>query len=105
MHRQFKALGNHTRLAIVKQLSVSGPAIVDILATRVGVRAAAVSAHLQVLMSAGLVRRQEEGRFVVYDIHIDNIQEVIKALARIAGMEAQENDDDNSGDSENGVWS
>ncbi len=100
MHRQFKALGDKRRLEIVKVLFVKGPQIVDIIAASTGIKASAASAHLQRLMEVGLVKRQEEGRYVVYDVDIENMNVLTRSLAKLVGWDKQDSDDTD----DEGVW-
>lgn len=59
VHRQFAALGDPTRLAIVERLG-QGPAAAGSLAT--GISLPAVLKHLRVLEEAGLVVTAKRGR-------------------------------------------
>ena len=62
----FKALGDPTRRAIFEWLARDGEQTVRALTDRAGVSQPAVSKHLGVLKSAGLVRDRPEGRSVHY---------------------------------------
>ena len=57
----FNALGDPTRRAIFEQLAPGPLAVVDV-AKRMPVSRPAVSQHLKVLMAAGLVTAQAQGR-------------------------------------------
>jgi DNA-binding transcriptional ArsR family regulator len=63
----FRALSVETRLRIVLLLK-ERPLCVNALAARLGVTPAAVSQHLRVLASAGLVRGKRQGYYVHYEI-------------------------------------
>jgi len=58
----FAALGDETRLGIVTRLCRSGPASIAALTTDSGVTRQAVTKHLRLLESAGLVKVTRSGR-------------------------------------------
>ncbi len=62
----FKALGDPTRRAIFERLSSAGEQTVHALTVEAGVSQPAVSKHLALLKSAGLVRDRREGRETHY---------------------------------------
>lgn len=63
--RLFKALGQSTRLRIVKLLSIR-PFCVCELETVLGMNQPAISQHLRVLREAGLVMEKREGLWTFY---------------------------------------
>lgn len=62
----FRALGDPTRRALFERLSRGGELTVHALTQGAGVSQPAVSKHLAVLKSAGLVRDRREGRETHY---------------------------------------
>ena len=62
----FKALGDPTRRALFERLAHGGEHTVHALTQGAGVSQPAVSKHLAVLKSAGLVRDRREGREAHY---------------------------------------
>src|SRR5206468_4708036 len=58
----FAALGDDTRLGIVSRLCRSGPASIVGLTQGSGITRQAVTKHLRILESAGLVRATRAGR-------------------------------------------
>jgi len=70
--RQFDALGDPTRRAILEQL-VRGPLTVGELASRVPVSRPAVSQHLRVLKDARLVIDHQSGTRRIYQVSPDGI--------------------------------
>jgi DNA-binding transcriptional ArsR family regulator len=62
----FRALGDPTRRAIFERLVREGEQTVRALTDRAGISQPAVSKHLGVLKSAGLVRDRPEGRQTHY---------------------------------------
>lgn len=64
----FRALGDPTRLRIVRLLLDGSRAVGD-LATDLGVEPYHVSRHLGVLRSAGLVEATRDAQRVIYSVH------------------------------------
>jgi DNA-binding transcriptional ArsR family regulator len=72
----FAALGDPTRLALLQQLSHRGPASVSTLAERFpGVTRQAVSKHLHVLSSAGVIDGTYEGRQHVWSVNAGRLED------------------------------
>lgn len=61
----FKALGDHTRLKIVKLL-MQGTLTTQEISLKMGISEAGVSKHLRILNQAGLVRKSMKGHYVEY---------------------------------------
>ena len=70
----FFALGNETRLALVRRLS-GGPLSATALSERAPMTRQAVTKHLRVLESTGLVTHEKRGREVLYALDADQLQE------------------------------
>jgi DNA-binding transcriptional ArsR family regulator len=64
----FAALGDDTRLELVRRLSASGPMSITRLTEGAGVTRQAVTRHLEVLADAGLVRDERRGRERVFTL-------------------------------------
>ena len=64
----FRALGDPTRRAIFERLVIEGEQTVRALTDHAGISQPAVSKHLGVLKTAGLVRDRPEGRQVHYSV-------------------------------------
>jgi DNA-binding transcriptional ArsR family regulator len=62
----FFALGDDTRLSVVKKLGASGAASATTLSDGAKVTRQAIVKHLQVLEGAGLVTSEKRGREVLY---------------------------------------
>ena len=62
----FFALGDPTRLAVVKKLGTGGALSATALSDGASVTRQAITKHLQVLEGAGLVSHEKRGREVVY---------------------------------------
>ncbi len=58
----FAALGDETRLALLRQLSAAGPASITRLAENFQVTRQAITKHLQFLAAAGVVEGTRAGR-------------------------------------------
>ena len=67
---KLKALGEPMRLRIVDLLR-DGEQTVSEIADRIGEEVVNVSHHLRILFHAGLVKKNKQGRFVVYRLHPD----------------------------------
>ncbi len=65
----FKTLSDPTRRAIFEQLIRNGEQNVKTLTVSAGISQPAVSKHLSLLKSAGLVRERPQGRAVHYSAH------------------------------------
>ena len=75
-HQVFSALGDETRFEVLNILASSGPASASTLARELPVSRQAISKHLTALHEAGLLRREREGREVVYVFEPGPLDEV-----------------------------
>jgi DNA-binding transcriptional ArsR family regulator len=80
LDRVFHALGDRTRRALLARLS-DGPAMITELAGPFAMSLPAVSKHLRVLESAGLVERTVQGRVHQCSLHAQSLIEVDTWLA------------------------
>ena len=80
----FAALGDHTRLALLQQLSQHGPASISVLAASFRVTRQGVTKHLHVLAAAGLVGGRREGREHVWTLNPARLAEGREYLDLIA---------------------
>jgi DNA-binding transcriptional ArsR family regulator len=81
----FAALGDPTRLAVLQQLSNGGPSSVSALAQRFpAVTRQAVSKHLHVLSSAGVVTGTYRGREHVWSVNADRLADGRRHIDLIA---------------------
>jgi DNA-binding transcriptional ArsR family regulator len=80
----FAALGDETRLFIVVRLAAGQPMSIVRLAAGTGVTRQAVTKHLRVLASAGLVRDRRAGRERVFELEPQPLLEAQRSLARIS---------------------
>jgi ArsR family transcriptional regulator, arsenate/arsenite/antimonite-responsive transcriptional repressor len=79
----FAALGNPARVRLVNLLAASDePICFCNLAEPVGLAAATVSEHLKKLVDAGLVLREERGKWAYYSID----QEAFERVAALADL-------------------
>lgn len=62
----FSALGNETRLSVVKKLSSGTALSATWLSDGENVTRQNITKHLQVLEAAGLIKREQHGREVLY---------------------------------------
>ena len=75
-----KGLADPSRLAIVRVLARDGPMNVGQIRDVVGQSQPAVSHHLSLLRSAGLVRRSRSGKFNVYELDGDGLLEALRGV-------------------------
>jgi DNA-binding transcriptional ArsR family regulator len=77
----FKALADPTRRAIFDKLA-NGRMNASALREGMEISQPAMSQHLSVLRSAGLVREQRQGRFVNYEVDPEGLMQIGQWLAK-----------------------
>jgi DNA-binding transcriptional ArsR family regulator len=77
-------LGDETRLAIVARLSTGGPRSIAALTEGTAVTRQAITKHLHVLASAGLVRGVRRGRERIWELEARRLDEARQYLAEIS---------------------
>jgi DNA-binding transcriptional ArsR family regulator len=82
----FAALGDATRLGLLRRLSVEGPLSITRLSDGTGVTRQAITRHLLTLGDAGLVRDSRRGRERVWALDATRLEEARRALDRIAAQ-------------------
>jgi len=80
----FSALGDETRLRLVGRLCDEGPLSITALSSGLPVTRQAVSRHLAVMESAGLVRGERQGREQVYRLEPARLAEARQRLAELS---------------------
>ncbi len=80
----FAALGDPTRLELVRHLSQDGPASISTLAGHFDVSRQAVTKHLEYLAEAGVIDGRREGRERVWSLNPDRLAEARRSLKLIA---------------------
>lgn len=80
----FAALGDDTRLSLVKRLCHGGPASIARLSEGSGVTRQAITKHLRVLEGAGVVRGRRDGRTSVWELRPRRLDDARRALDAIA---------------------
>ncbi len=83
----FAALGDETRLGLLQRLLAEGPMSITRLTKNAGVTRQAVTRHLDVLETAGLVRSRREGRERVWeraiqgqwDVALERFRQIVEA--------------------------
>ncbi|MDD5111517.1 MAG: metalloregulator ArsR/SmtB family transcription factor [Candidatus Altiarchaeota archaeon] len=78
----FKALGDPTRLMIVKMLAKCEKCVCEIIPAT-GKSQPTTSAHLKVLHEAGLLKSRKDGLSVYYRIADESVRGLIKAAEKI----------------------
>ena len=80
----FAALGDPTRLMLVRQLSEGGPASISALAEQQDMTRQGVTKHLQVLAAAGVIDGSRQGREQVWTLNPKRLGEGRRHLDVIA---------------------
>jgi DNA-binding transcriptional ArsR family regulator len=82
----FAALGDATRLRLLKRLSTEGPLSITRLSEGTGVTRQAITRHLYALDSAGLVRHVRRGRQRIWDLNVKRLEIVRQYLDQVAAQ-------------------
>jgi len=80
----FAALGDETRLRLIFRLCDDGPASITRLTTGFGITRQAITKHLRVMKSSGLVRSIRHGRESVWQVDKQRLQDVRSYLDLIS---------------------
>ena len=80
----FAALGDPTRLALLKRLSDDGPASISTLAERFRVSRQAITKHLQFLAAVAIIDGRRAGREHVWALNPARLAEGQRCLETIA---------------------
>jgi DNA-binding transcriptional ArsR family regulator len=80
----FAALGDETRLALLRQLSEAGPASISSLAHNFQVTRQAVTKHLRFLEVASIIQGKREGREHIWSLNPARLFEAQRCLELIA---------------------
>ena len=80
----FAALGDATRLGLLRRLSAEGPLSITHLSEGTGVTRQAITRHLHALGSAGLVRDTRRGRDRIYELDLKRLEIARRYLDHIA---------------------
>ncbi len=78
------ALGDESRLQIVRKLCKSGPLSITKLTEGAAISRQAVTKHLHALNKAGLVRSERQGRLRIWKLEPKRFDEVRRYLALIS---------------------
>jgi len=78
----FKLLSVDKRINIIELLK-KGPMSVNAIVEALGITQSAVSQHLRVLKSAGLISDERQGYWIYYSLNQDALEECRKRLNRI----------------------
>jgi DNA-binding transcriptional ArsR family regulator len=82
----FAALGDATRLRLLRRLSTEGPLSITRLTERTGVTRQAITRHLHALDSAGLVRHTRQGREQIWDLNAKRLDLARQYLDQVAAQ-------------------
>lgn len=82
----FAALGDTTRLGLLRRLSAEGPLSITRLSEGTGVTRQAITRHLSSLGRAGLVRHARQGRERVFALDLKRLEYARRYLDQIAAQ-------------------
>ena len=82
----FAALGDTTRLSLVRRLSTEGPLSITRLSEGSGMTRQAITRHLQALGRVGLVRDTREGREHVFSLDLKRIEVARQYLDNVSAQ-------------------
>jgi len=80
----FAALGDETRLVLLRRLSEGGPASISALSGAFQVSRQAITKHLQSLSAAGIIHGRRTGREHIWTLNPDRLVEAQRCLGIIA---------------------
>ena len=80
----FAALGDETRLRLVSRLCDQGPASITKLTTGFGITRQAITKHLRMMQTSGLVRSARQGRESIWQLNQRRLQDVRRYLDLIS---------------------
>lgn len=80
----FAALGDATRLGLLRRLSADGPLSITRLSEGTGVTRQAITRHLHALGRAGLVRDARRGRERVFALDLKRLEKARQYLDHVA---------------------
>lgn len=82
----FAALGDQTRLSLVSRLCGRGPMSITQLSTGFHITRQAITKHLRVMESAGLVCGTQQGRETVWELENKRLAEARRHLETISAQ-------------------
>lgn len=82
----FAALGDTTRLGLVRRLSTEGPLSITRLSEGTGITRQAVTRHLETLEQAGLVRDTKAGRERVFSLDLKRLDVARQYLDHVSAQ-------------------
>jgi DNA-binding transcriptional ArsR family regulator len=82
----FAALGDTTRLGLLRRLSADGPLSITRLSEDTGVTRQAITRHLHTLGRAGLVRNARRGRERVFALDVKRLEKARQYLDQVAAQ-------------------
>lgn len=93
MEEVFKALGDPTRLAIVRMLAKNGETCVCTIVEEFNMGQSAISHHMARLKQAGLLHSRKQGQWIHYSLNVEAVKngpfaflaEVVDAAENAAG--------------------
>src|SRR6185436_20469450 len=87
MSQVFKALADPTRRKVLQLLQRRGPMSAGDLADQFDVTKPTMSAHFAVLVHAGLIQADKQGRTITYRLKMSVLEEALLGFAQTFGIE------------------
>ena len=82
----FAALGDTTRLSLLRRLSADGPLSITRLSEGTGLTRQGITRHLDALGRAGLVRNARRGRERVFALDVKRLEKARQYLDQVAAQ-------------------
>jgi len=87
----FKALGDYNRLKILKLLQSKGTLCVGMVSRKIGISQPAVSQHLKILRTVGLIQGEKVGYHMHYRLQLEEFTDIhIKDILKRIQIEPEE---------------
>lgn len=86
MQRTLRALADPTRREILNLLK-GGQLSAGEISGHFDMTAAAISRHLSVLKEADLIRDRREGKFIIYELNVSVLEEIMLWITDLKGEE------------------
>jgi DNA-binding transcriptional ArsR family regulator len=85
----FKILSVDSRVKIIELLKEKGPLCVNGLSEKLGITRAAVSQHLRILKSVGLVEPQRQGYWIPYSLNENVLEKYREVISKVCSCGCQ----------------
>ena len=80
------AFSHPARILIIKQLLISGPTVVQVIARDHPIHKESISDHMKILRHLDLIEGIEKYPYTFYDVNIENLKSAVKYLSEFLEM-------------------